>query len=87
MKPVAPAIVACIFLATPTLAATQLERSVDLGLRQHGFEVPIGSLDRTTLTRLSFALSNDDAGEGDVRTRNLIKAILSQAQIATEAAQ
>ena len=80
-------IAAGIAIATPALAATQLERSVDLGLRQHGFDVPVGSLDRMTLTRLSFALSNEDAGEGDVRMRHLIKAILSDAEKIKEVAQ
>lgn len=80
MKPFMLALAASLVFTAPALAGTQLERSVSLGLRQHGFEVPVGALDRATLTRLSFALSNEDAGEGDVRTRNLIKAILTDAQ-------
>ena len=68
-----------VALALPALAETQLQRSVDLGLRQHGINAPVETLDHATLTRLSFALSNDDAGEGDVRTRHLLNAILDQA--------
>ncbi|MDU8943967.1 hypothetical protein [Ovoidimarina sediminis] len=79
MIPMKAALAGTLILATPAMASTQLERSVGLGLRQHGIHTDIETLDLETLARLSFALSNEDAGEGDVRTRHLLNAILDQA--------
>lgn len=64
--------------ALPAYAGSQLERSVASGLAQEGIAADIAALTPARITALHLELTGQsDPGEGDVRRRDAILAILA----------